>query len=313
MVDNLVQDWRKRTKVVLKKINKEKNKFIDYHNEIWGSPFNLLESFVRLCLEMGDDFGRRFDSDDQNNADVVFYVLQRLHVRGCQVSAEILNLLRGGFADGAHARWRTLHELAVIARFIANHDNEVAEKYLDHSAIVEYQRALQFRKHSEDLSYAPMSEDDFALIQSNYEAVKEKYKSEFKNADWFRNDYWWASSVLNKQHPNFFMIEENVGSSFMQPFVKLAHVNVHAGSAGVFLRLGSPPNDKDLLVAGSSIFGVGEPGQNTAYSIYSLTSTLLLHKNKNLDNLSVVKAMGKIMEEVMWEFDSVMEKQANTK
>jgi len=94
----------------------------------------------------------------------------------------------------------------------------------------------------------------------------------------------------------------------MQPFVKLAHVNVHAGSKGIFYRLGSPPND-DLLVAGASVFGVGEPGQNTAYTINKLISTLLLYKNTNFDNLGSVLALRKFMEEVVWEFDRAIEEQ----
>jgi hypothetical protein len=63
------------------------------------------------------------------------------------------------------------------------------------------------------------------------------------------------------------------------------------------------------LVAGASIFGIGEPGQNTAYTINKLTSTLLLHENNSLDNLGSILALGKFMEEVIWEFDRTMEEQ----
>ena len=118
---------------------------------------------------------------------------------------------------------------------------------------------------------------------------------------------------MNNQRPNFPLIEEKVGVSFMQPFVKLAHVNVHAGSESVFVRLGSPPDNKDLLLAGASTFGVGEPGQNTAYTIYDLTHALISYNNKKLDNFTLLRALENLMQEVMWEFDRVMEKQANKK
>jgi hypothetical protein len=107
-------------------------------------------------------------------------------------------------------------------------------------------------------------------------------------------------------------IEENIGASFMQPFVKLAHVNVHAGSTGIFLRLGSSPHEEESIVAGASVFGVGEPGQNTAYTISNLTTTLLLYKTKDLDNVGSVLALRKFMEEVVWEFGRVMEAQENS-
>jgi hypothetical protein len=306
--DKLIKAWRKQSKSILKEIKSERRKFIDYHDKIWGKPLDLLDALISLSLGLGDEFSQKFSSVASNDSDIVFHTVKRLHIRGCQVSSEILNLLRGGFADGAHARWRTLHEISIIAQFLATHDGELTERYLAHSSIVDYQRALQYWKHSNDLGYAPLPDDEFAQIRNKYERVKDKYGKEFKNADWFRNDYWWASAVLNNLHPNLVNIEESVGASFMQPFVKLSHVNVHAGSKSIFLRFGSPPNN-DLLVAGASVFGVGEPGQNTAYTISNLTSTLLLCKNNNLDNLGSVLALRKFMQEVVWEFDRAMEGQ----
>ena len=298
----LIKAWQKQSKSILKEIKSERRKFIDYHNKIWGKPLDLLDALISLSLELGDEFSQKFISDSSNDNDIVFHVLKRLHARGCQVSSEILTLLRGGFADGAHARWRTLHEISVIAQFISANDADLAERYLAHSAVVDYRRALQYRKHSDDLSYAPMSDEDFNTIKSAYDEVLKRYGGNFKS------EYGWASEVLGNPKPNFTNIEEKANESHMQPFVKLAHVNIHAGSKGIFYRLGSPPND-DLLVAGASVFGVGEPGQNTAYTLNKLTSTLLLYKNNNLDNLGSILALRKFMEEVVWEFDRAMEEQ----
>ena len=44
------------------------------------------------------------------------------------MSRAILALLRSGFADDAHARWRSLHELAVVSGFISEYGEDVAEK-----------------------------------------------------------------------------------------------------------------------------------------------------------------------------------------
>jgi hypothetical protein len=300
--DKLNKAWRQQTKSILKEIRLERHKFIDYHSKIWGKPLDLLDALISLSLELGNEFSQKFGSDLQNDSDIVFYVLKRLHARGCQVSSEILTLLRSGFADGAHARWRTLHEISVIAQFLSTNENDLAERYLAHSAVVDYQRALQYRKYSGDISYAPMSDEDFNVIKTTYDAVLKKY------GDNFKSEYGWASEALGNPRPNFTNIEERVHESHMQPFVKLAHINVHAGSKGIFYRLGSPPKE-DFLVAGASIFGIGEPGQNTAYTINKLTSTLLLHENNSLDNLGSILALGKFMEEVIWEFDRTMEEQ----
>jgi hypothetical protein len=303
--DKLVKEWKRQTKSTLKKIKSERRKFLGYHNKVWRKPLDLLEALIGLSLELGSEFSQKFKSITSSDSDIILQVLTRLHARGCQVSSEILTLLRGGFADGAHARWRTLHELSVITQFISVNENDLAERYLAHSAVVDYQRALQYRKYSDDLSYAPMSDEDFNAIKLNYDEVLKKYGSNFKS------DYGWASEILGNPKPNFTNIEEKVNESHMQPFVKLAHINVHAGSKGIFYRLASPPHD-NLLVAGASVFGVGEPGQNTAYTINNLTSTLLMYKNNNLDNLGSVLALRKFMEEVVWEFDRAMEEQENS-
>ena len=300
--DKLNKAWMKQSKSILKKIKSERRQFTNIHNKIWGKPLDLLDALISLSTELGSEFSQKHNSSTSNDKDIIFYVLTRLHARGCQVSSEILTLLRGGFADGAHARWRTLHEISVIAQFISTNDDDLAERYLAHSTVADYQRALQYRKYSDDLSYAPMSDEAFNEIKATYDAVVEKYGENFKSY------YGWASEVLGNSRPNFTNIEEKVHESHMQPFVKLAHVNMHAGSKGIFYRLGSSPNE-DLLVAGASIFGIGEPGQNTAYTINKLTSTALLHKNNSFDNLGSILALRKFMQEVIWEFDRAMEEQ----
>ncbi len=308
LADKLVKGWKQQSKSILKNITSERRKFLNYHNKIWGKPLDLLDALISLSLELGNEFSQKFNSLSEHESEIVFHTIKRLHIRGCQASSEILTLLRSGFADGAHARWRTLHEISVIAQFLADRESTLTERYLAHSAIVDYQRALQYHRYSNNLSYAPMSDDEFAQINTNYEIVKEKYGKEFKKDNWLRNDYWWAAAELENPRPNFGNIEEKVKVSFMQPFVKLAHINVHAGSKGILYRLGSPPNN-DLLVAGASVFGIGEPGQNTAYSINNLTSTFILYKNKEPDNIVSALALRKFMEEVIWEFDHIMEKQ----
>jgi len=65
----------------------------------------------------------------------------RLHIRACQVTNEIIILLENGYADGAMARWRTLHEIATVAAVIAKFGDELAERYV-HYQIVESTKAL---------------------------------------------------------------------------------------------------------------------------------------------------------------------------
>ena len=298
----LVKEWKKQANPILRELRNDRRRFNNYNNKIWGKALVLLETLIDISLDTGMLFDQKFRPLAVEENDIVFDALTRLHARSCQVSSEILTLLRNGFADGAHARWRTLHEISVIALFISHHDNELAERYLAHSIVADYRRAEEYRKYSDSLSYAPMSDDTFNELKANYEAVLDNYGVNFKN------DYGWASVILNNNKPRFADIEEKTGVLHMRPFVKLAHMNIHAGSAGVIFRLGSPPDNPNLLVAGSSIYGIGEPAQNTAYSLELLTEAFLLRK-PNIENLGFVLAFRELMQEVIWEFDKVMEKQ----
>lgn len=298
----LVKEWKKQANPILRDLKDRRKKFNSYNNKVWGKALNLLEILIDISLDTGINFEKKFSPQAVTDNDIVFDALIKLHARGCQVSSEILVLLQNGFADGAHARWRTLHEISTVALFISKHNNELAESYLSHSIIADYRRAVEYRKYSDQLSYAPMPDEIFNQLKANYEAVLTKYGTNFKN------DYGWASIILKNDKPNFADIEEQTGVLHMRPFVKLAHINIHAGSAGINFRLGSPPNNPNLLLAGSSIYGIEEPAQNTAYSLEILTESFLGRK-PDFENTGFVLAFRNLMNDVIWEFDKATQKQ----
>jgi hypothetical protein len=63
------------------------------------------------------------------------FVLIRLHARACVIAEEIIVLLENGFSDGAMARWRTPHELTIVATIIEDGGESLASRYIDHNAI----------------------------------------------------------------------------------------------------------------------------------------------------------------------------------
>ena len=81
----------------------------------WGKPLKLLDLFISLATEAGDEFNKTFRDEAARSNDAVFKALTLLHARGCQVASATLVLLRSGYSDDAHARWRALHEIAVVA------------------------------------------------------------------------------------------------------------------------------------------------------------------------------------------------------
>ena len=160
--DNLLNDWKKQAPVLLKKDRNNLSRFRSKLNIHWGKALDLLEMLLSISFDIGADFNNRYRPDASKNSDYKFEALTRLHSRGCQVGQEILTLLRGGYADGAHARWRTLHELSVVAYSLSSKGNDLAERYLRHSEITNYSEALQYQEHCKSLNYEPL--EDHELI-----------------------------------------------------------------------------------------------------------------------------------------------------
>jgi len=67
-----------------------------------------------------------------------FKAISLIHGRGCHIATEIWHLLRGGFSDGAEARWRTLYELSIISEFILLIGEDIGKRYLAYESVEIY-------------------------------------------------------------------------------------------------------------------------------------------------------------------------------
>ena len=291
----LLRAWKSQADKIFEEQRVVRFQFEKNVREIWGKAIDLLEMLHGVCLDTGSGFNQQFRPKAAEDSDVVFEVLTRLHARSCQIGSEILVLLKNGFADGAIARWRTLHEIAVIGMFISKHGNDVAERYLAHSVVTDYKDAIQYKCHCRALGFEPLTEDELNTLASDKDEVCKRYGANFKE------EYGWASNTLNNAMPRFTDIEQDVNLQHFRPFYKLANINVHAGSKGATYRLGLPTIESDLLVAGPSLYGLSEPGQNAAISINQVTATLLL-TIPNLDRLAFLTATQELVREVFDEF-----------
>jgi hypothetical protein len=297
--DSLLNAWKSQATEVLEEQQTERSWFTERVHEVWGHPIELLDMLINVCLEEGARFNNDFRDEASQNNDYVFDALTRLHARGCQVGFEILTLLKNGFADGAHARWRTLHEIAVVAMFISEHGQAVAERYLKHAAVSSYLAAKQYQSHCNALGYLPLSNEELERLKATYDSLIERHGSHFGRT------YGWAAGVLGTNRPDFAAIERSVNLDHLRPFCELANITAHAGSRGIAFRIGAPPATDDLLLlAGPSLFGLADPGQNAAISIHQLTVTLLLTR-PNMDRLAFAQAVQSLVDQVLDAFIGV--------
>lgn len=234
----------------------------------WGEGLNPLRMLLTVSRELGLEthgkWKRSRAKKDRHRRDV----LLRLHARACQVTGEIINLIESGYADGAMARWRTLHEISVVATLISDNDNELAHRYVAHDA-VESKRSLNayLRTHAA-LGYRPPAKREVNRVEWFYNLVLQRFGRAMKNENG------WAAELLKKDEPSFADLEAAAGKSRIRAHYKMACQSIHAGIKGITNSLGVLPGNP-VIVAGPSNAGLQEPGQNTAITLTQVTFTLL--------------------------------------
>lgn len=236
--------------------------------ERWGEPLGQLRMLLTMSREWCEWAHNRNASLKKSKKKQLRTILIRLLVRGCQVTDEVICLLENGFPDGAMARWRTLHEIAVVAAVISQHGEAIAERYVDHQA-VESKRAFEkYLACYQDLGYRPLPAREQKKILKAYDKAVAKYGPDFKT------DYGWAALHLKNPRPSFANLEKEAGRAEMRSYYQMGNDNIHAGIKSMYVRLGLM--DYDGLLAGRSNGGLMEPGQNAAHTLTQLSATVCL-------------------------------------
>lgn len=272
--------------------------------DTWAEALDLLQGLIVISDEAAQGYLERSDKYSEN--DLTQNLLVRLHAKANQISKEIFYLIRHGFADGAQARWRSLHELAVVCSFIAQHGNSVAERYVQHESVEVYKAAKQYNEFYARLGAEKIDDSEMELIEKDYLELTDKYGKSYAS------DYGWAATALNLRRPTFRDIEASVELDHIRPYYKSASANIHANPAGVFKRLGLFP-EEDILLAGPSGIGLSDPAQSTVVSLTQITTSVLTY-GANIDFLVVCKAMasyGKSVENKFLEIENEIYKQRN--
>jgi len=241
--------------------------FRDRLENDWGIAFDILRMMLTVSRELGPEFSDWARSQEARNTPARNEALIKLHARGCQVADEVICLMENGFADGAFARWRTLHEISVVASLITESDEDLAIRYFEHEGI-EAKRAMDhFKIHYEALGYEKPSDAEVTAIDDAYEELLDRYGHRFGA------EFGWAAPHLGKKRVRFIDLEEAVGQIAKRSYYKFASHNVHASSKGIEYRLGLL-NQGQVLLAGRSNIGFFEPANSTAQSLCQLNGTI---------------------------------------
>lgn len=264
----------------------------------WRIPFQALSAFLFACGHVGEELMEELtlsEGKDQNLSSKLS-ALFLLHARACIVASEINTLLHGGFADGGMARWRTLHEIAVVAQFIAAQDEMIAERYLAYEDIEGHRAARLYQRY-----FARLGQDALEAVEIKKLDVRESALL-FKYGSSFGKEYGWAATVFNGKAPNFSQIEEQVGVDHLRPYYKMASQQTHATSKGLTTRLGllkisGRQQGRGMLLAGPTNSGYTDPAQLTSLSMLQITIGLL-SENATIDRMVVSKILAAMQEKL---------------
>lgn len=270
---------RKESPSLIRDEASKRLKFESGHYRKWKGALDLLECLIYLSFEVGEKLHSQSDVETDQSCSSKIHALTRIHVRALRISNEILTLLRSGYADGANARWRSLHELTVISLFLTQKEDEISERYLNHSVIRTLKDACDYQKHCKKLGYPPLKKGELKKLNEQRDRLIQKYGKEFGCPD-----YGWLPVEIEKRKRNFKGLEELVELDRLRPYYNLACDAVHGGSKGFYqLSLMDDFQDKILLV-GPSNYGLADVLQNSAVSLFHVTHSFL-RTDLNFDNL----------------------------
>ena len=269
----------------------------------WKRAFALLEMVLVSAQETVEDFDRTNRTQAAANNDFVFEALHLLAVRACRTASEVFALLRTGHADGALARWRTLHELAVLAFFIAKNSSDTAERYLLHRFIEKRDAAKEYQLHCLKLNMQPLNAEEFAEVSGIADSLAEKYGPRY----WDR--YGWAHATVVRADPQFHKkgqvtfgdLERFCELRHFRPHYRFASHKVHAGAQGDYESLGVI-RGRRLNLVGASNTGLSDPGQNTCISLVQVITCVLTHSSQDPMGLVAAHALRLLSDEACHEF-----------
>lgn len=229
----------------------------------WGVPLNLFRMMLTISRELFDGEVESLSKSRAKSGRILREALLGIHARALRTATAVLVLLENGLADDAYARWRTLYELSVMAAFLSERGEKVAERYLAHEAVT-----LKKRLDNE-LSWGKViPKGQQQEIERNYDAVVAAYGKPFKN------HYGWAACFIDgNDNPRFVDIEQAIKGKMIAPPYKESSLQVHGGRDGL-LGLSS---SYDVMAISHSNLGLDIPLMHSSLCLMQVTSLHLYH------------------------------------
>ncbi len=292
---NLVETMQFNETDNINQLNQEYEDFNKRNYFRWKKGFDKLEMLRQISIKAGIEFQKEFLKYPEYENDPLLGVLMRQHANACRITGEIIHLLKGGYSDGAIARWRTLFEIAVTSLVLNRHGKECAIDYIKDGKKKSIEGMEEYQKTAEEMKVEPYSKEEMDLAI----ALKEEIKKEI--------EYSWA--IKYTKFGKMEKLREYVGLEKWSHYYMLASKIIHADFHEMNSLMAMSEAKENILLVGQSNSGMTEPADITAITLTQITSAFLTayiqDENTKIDyNISMLflSLLNKYSEDIGKEF-----------
>lgn len=258
---NLVEIMQSNEVDNINQLNQEYDDFNKRNYLRWEKGFNKLEMLRQISIEAGMEFQKVFLKYPEYENDPLLGVLMRQHANACRITGEIIHLLKGGYSDGAIARWRTLFEISVTCLVLNKHGKECAEDYIKHGKLKSIEGMEEYQKTAKEMKVEPYSNEEMDLAIT----LKEELNKEINHS--------WA--IKYTKFGKMEKLREYVGLGKWSHYYMLASKNIHADFHEMNSLMAMSETKQNMLLIGQSNLGMTEPAHITAIALTQITGAFL--------------------------------------
>ena len=232
----------------------------------WKPGLDLLRVFRNFCVQVGSQFQEEFCRYEDYRQDPLLGVLMRQHANACRIAGEVEALLRSGYPDGALARWRTLHEIAVSSILLRKFGKSAAEDFI-HFGLVEAVSGMEaYQETANEMGRIPVSHDEL-------DAAKRTRDDIIASKPYLKGRSSWAGRHVGASR--FEKLQTAAGLAKWRNDFKWASHNVHTNYREMRSLLGMAEAREQGLLVGPSDSAFTDPAQFSAIALAQTTSAFV--------------------------------------
>jgi len=198
--------------------------------------------------------------------------ITQIHARALLIADEIFCLLVNGFPSGAQALCRTLYELSIIAKTLANSPGVISRRY-QRTHVVEIWNAVKDERALRLDFIEPKSDSAWRDAEKAFNRVVRQYGKEM------RETYGWAAPLFatrdnaRKRQVKFSDLDSRFGDAERRWRYQNASHFVHGAHLGTVKSVGF--DGRGSLTVGPRPVGFAEPATDCLWDLHEIEEVLL--------------------------------------